>query len=342
MYTPIYLLPQYSPKDRSKYEDRWADPENQHIRDKVLEMIRNGAGEDFLQKIYEENLAFFEDMWDLKGIDILEEEIKFPTTDNFEAIDFSYATFSGSKFINATFVNTVFHFTKVHHSEFINCIFAFGGFYGASLEKTRFINCDFIEYHRITNCDFREVKFENYFIPKRLFFNCKFDEQTIINDPLAKPLRMSEDSFKLSKSDLAEIFKGIKESYMAGEVIKQARRYFYRERQFITRQNANNWRDKTGGYFLEYITGYGIKPYRVLLTMLIIFFIFSVIFVAKIGVSEGLLLSAGAFFTFGANTNYLQTLGTSFQIIYIAESFLGISLMALFITVLANYWFREK
>jgi len=340
MFTPIYLLPQYNPKDRTKYEDRWNDPDNQHIRDEVLRMIRNGAGEDFLERVFDQ--GFLEDMWDLKGMDIFQEEIDFPRGDNFEAIDFSYASFSHSKFKNATFVNNIFHFTKVLNCEFVNCIFAFGEFYGVSLEKTRFINCDFIEYHCITNCDFKEVKFENCFIPKRLFFNCKFDEQTIINEPIDKPQRMSGDSFKLSNSDLAEIFKGIKESYTAGNVIKQSRLYFYRERQSITRYNANSWRDKIGGYFLELIAGYGIKPFRVLLNMLTIFFIFSIVFIAKVGASKGLLLSAGAFFTFGANTNYLQTLGSFFKIIYIAESFFGISLMALFITVLANYWFREK
>ena len=342
MFTPIYLLPQYNTKDRSKYEDRWTDSENQHIRDEVLRMIRVGAGEDFLAGIYEVNPRFFEDMWDLKGINILGEELTFPPADNFEAIAFSYAILSGSKFENATFVNTVFHFTRVFSCEFINCIFAFGEFYGVILEKTRFVNCDFIEHDLIINCDFKEVEFKNCFIPNRIFFNCKFDEQTIINEAIDKPQRMSGDSFKLSKSDLAEIYKGIKEGYMAGDVIKQSRLYFFKERQSITRHNSKRLRERIGGYFLELIAGYGIKPFRVLLTMLIIFFIFSVVFIAKIGVSEGLLLSAGGFFTFGANTNYLQTLGTFFKIIYIAESFFGIALMALFITVLANYWFREK
>jgi|SRR5581483_104272 uncharacterized protein YjbI with pentapeptide repeats len=342
MFTPIHLLPQHSIRDRNKYQDRWTDPENQRIRDKILRIIRNGAGEDFLQTIYEGNQDFFEDMWDLKGINISGEEINFPSADNFTAIDFSYASFYHSKLTNATFYNTAFYFTKIYNCEFINCIFAFAGFYGSTLEKTKFINCEFIEYHRITNCDFTEVKFENCFILQRPFFDCKFDEQTIINDPLDKPLRMPGNNLKLSKSDLAEIFKGIKESYMAGDVIKQARQYFFKERQSVTRYNSKNLREKINGYFLELITGYGIKPFRVLLAMLIVFLIFSIIFISKIGFSEGLLLSAGAFFTFGANTNYLQTLGTLFKIVYIAEPFFGISLMALFITVLANYWFREK
>jgi hypothetical protein len=152
----------------------------------------------------------------------------------------------------------------------------------------------------------------------------------------------SGGSLKLNKSNLAEIFKGIKEGYIAGDVIKKAREYFFKEKQSITKHNSKKLREKISGYFLELISGYGIKPFRVFLSMLTIFVIFSIVFIARIGFSEGLLLSAGAFFTFGANTNYLQTLGTLFKIVYIAEPFFGISLMALFITVLANYWFREK
>jgi len=340
MHTPIYLLPQFNTKDRSKYEDRWTDPENQDIRDTVLAMIRNGAGEDFLGRISHENPGFFQDMWDLKGIGIIGEEINFPKADSFEAIDFSYSTFSGSKFTNATFVNTVFHFTHLRNCEFVNCIFAWGGFYGSTIEKTKFINCDFVEYIHITNCDFREVTFENTFTPKRLFFNCRFDEQTIINEPIDKSQRMSGSS--LSKSNLAEIFKGVKEGYIAGGVVDQARNYFFKERKSATRYNSKSLLDKIGGFFLEITTGYGIKPLRPLGTMIVVFIVFSLFFISKIGASAGLLLSAGAFFTFGANTNYLQPLCGFYTILYILESFFGIGLMALFITVLVNYWFGEK
>mgnify|MGYP001601910208 CR=1 FL=1 len=341
MFTPIYLLPQYNGKDCDKYQSRWDTSQGIEIRNKVLKMIRDGAGEDFLQWDFEhKELGFLESMWDLKGIDIYNEKIDFPTDDNFEAIDFTYASFYHSKFRNATFPGTGFGFSKIYNCEFADCVFSRTSFYSATLEGSKFINCDFIEHNSITNCELREVKFERCFVYKNIFFNCKFDEQTFIDAPLDKPNIMK--SFESSKSDLAEIFKGIKEGYMAGDVIRQARQYFFKERQSIIRYNAKGWRGKASGYFLELIAGYGIKPIRVLLTMLTIFLIFSIFFIGKVGISEGLLLSSGAFFTFGANTHLLSTLSGFWKIIYILESFLGISLMALFITVLANFWFREK
>lgn len=343
MFTPIYLLPQYNTEDLSKYRDRWNTPEGRPLQDKILKMIRNGAGEDFLQWDFEQGkLGFLESMWDLKGINIFKEQIDFPAADNFEAIDFSYASFYHSKFKNATFLSASFNFIKLYNCEFMDCAFLFTSFYGVTLEKTKFINCDFVEHSRITNCDLKEVKLENCFTPTNLFFDCKFDEQTTIDDLMDKPLRMPSSNLQLSKSDLAEIFKGIKEGYRAGDVIKQARLYFFKERQSITRHNSKGLGEKIGGYFMELIAGYGIKPLRVLLSMLTIFLIFSIVFITEIGFSEGILLSAGGFFAFGASTHYLQTLGAFWKVLYIAEAFCGISLMALFITVLANLWFREK
>ncbi len=344
MFTQIYLLPQYNIKELNKYRDRWDDSDGHQLQDKILGLIRDGAGEDFLQRDFEQgNLRFLENMWDLKGINIFREQIDFPlTTDNFEGIDFSYCSFHHSTFKNATFLNTFLSFSKLYNCEFMNCTFLFVSFYGATLEKTKFINCDFIEHNSITNCDLREVKLENCFIPTNLFFDCKFDEQTTIDTPLDKSSRKPGSNLKLSKSDLAEIFKGIKEGYTAGGVIKQARMYFFKERKAITRYNTKGLREKIAGFILELLTGYGIKPLRVLLAIFTIFLIFSAVFIAKIGFSEGIILSAGAFFTFGANTNYLQTSSGLLKFIYIAEAFFGISLIALFITVLANYWFREK
>ena len=146
----------------------------------------------------------------------------------------------------------------------------------------------------------------------------------------------------MRKADLAEIFKSIREGYVAGRVYGKARRYFLEENKAITLHNTKGLRQKLGRLFLELITGYGVRPLRVLATMLAVFAIPSVLFMAKLGFSEGLLLSAGAFLTFGANTYHLSALCGLFKIVYVAESFCGILLMALFIIVLANLWFSEK
>jgi len=342
MFTPIHLLPQFNAIQLNDFQRRWDGPDGLRLRDKILKMIRNGAGEDFLQWDFEQGkLGFLENMWDLRGIDIHQEDINFPYGDNFEGIDFSYAKFYHSKFKNAVFISTAFSFTRLHNCEFINCIFLFTGFYGSTLEKTKFINCEFIDGDEITNCDFRESRFRNCFYLGRLFFDCRFDETTSIDTPIDEPLSTTE-GIKLNKTEHAEIYSGIKESYGAGNVFKQSRQYFFKQKQCLTRYNVNNLREKIGGYFLEFIAGYGTKPIRVLLSMLITFLFYSSFFMVKLGIANGLMLSAGAFFTFGANTNYLQTLCLPFKVLYIAEAFSGISLIALFITVLAKRWFGEK
>ncbi|MBA7581803.1 hypothetical protein ES708_23714 [subsurface metagenome] len=92
----------------------------------------------------------------------------------------------------------------------------------------------------------------------------------------------------------------------------------------------------------EFITGYGIRPIRVLLSMLLFFILFSSVFIYKLGFAKGILLSAGAFFTFGTNANYLQFLSDWFTVIYIIEAFTGILMIALFVVVFTNLWFTEK
>lgn len=342
MFTPVHLLPQYNISKREKYTDRWDDTSGQALRDKILTMIRAGAGEDFLQWDFEQGqMGFLEDMWDLKGLNIFQEDITFPHGDNFEAINFSYADFYHSKFKNALF-NCNFSFSKIYNCEFTNCVFSFNSFYGATLEKVKFTNCDFFECNTFTNCDYIQVGFENCFIPENLFIDCRFDENTKISNPIQKPLQMTKSGLLFDNKQLSGIFKGIKEAYASGNVVNKSRDYFFKQMQSVTRYNSSGVLDKLSGYFLEYIAGYGVKPFRVLSTMLGIFLFSLYLFSQKIGLSDGLILTSGALFTFGANADLLKALDVFYKVLYVATSFFGISLTALFITVLANVWLREK
>lgn len=340
MFMPIYLLPQYDIGTRKIYEERWDTIEGELLSEKVRGMIKDGAGEDFLQSEFEQgHLGFLENMWDLKGFRISDENIRFPKNDNFEAIDFSYASFSRCIFDGACFPGTKFNFSLAQNCEFVNCIFAYAAFYGATIENIVFRHCDFIEHDRFVNCDFKNVRFENCFIPENILFDSRFDELCQV-DRLRK--NSVWESLVLQNKHIAGIYKGIKDTYKSGNVIKQSRQYFFEERKALTRHNAKDWKEKIGGFFLEFLTGYGVRPFRVLRNMILGLIFFSAFFIAKFGAPQGLLISAGAFFTFGANVNYLQSTDTFWMILYIAESFSGIALMALFITVLANVWFAEK
>ena len=95
------------------------------------------------------------------------------------------------------------------------------------------------------------------------------------------------------------------------------------------------------GLLKEYLAGYGVRPGRVLVTMLGAFVLSSVIFSAAVGPSDGFILAAGALFTFGAKADVLGRLHAFYQIAYIATAFVGISLTALFVAICSNVWFRE-
>ncbi len=305
-------------------------------------MIREGAGEDFLQWEFEHNrLGFLETMWDLKGLGIFKEDMTFPNDDNFEGIDFSYSQFYHSKFRNAAF-ESAFRFSRIYNCEFINCLFVFNGFYGTTLEKVKFVNCDFFEQNSLTNCELLDVEFKGCFIPQNIFFDCKFDESTRVNELAPKPTRMTGSSLVLEKTHEAGIYKGIKEAYTAGGAIALAREHFFKQMKAVTRYNTQGWSRKIWGFFFEYVAGYGVKPHRVLLAMCIVYLLSLALFLQKFTLSDALLLTAGAFFTFGASSDLIQVAPTFWQVAYVATSFLGVSLSALFVTVLANVWLRER
>lgn len=281
-----------------------------------------------------------ESPWDLKGLDLRSERIAFADTDNFKRKDFSYARFYDVTFERARFYNVTIEHATIRNCKFINCVFAFTSFYGVTLEKTQFVNCDFVEGDSITNCDLKGTRFDNCFLPNPLFFDCKFDELTIVDQLKTNANRGWMET--LDNKESAEIYKGIKEAFRAGQVVNQAQNYFLKERQAVTRYIRSRARDKLFGYFLEFTAGYGIRPSRVLLTMIVSLIAFSSPFMMEFGISDGFLIGAGAFFTFGANSDKLKMLGYGYRFLYIIEAFIGLSLIALFVTVLANKWFSEK
>jgi len=305
-------------------------------------MIRAGGGEDFLEDLFEEvPPGFLDNMWDLKGLRLFEEDITFPAVDNFEAIDFSYGHFTHCKFKNAAF-NCHFAFAKLYNCEFIDCFFNFNSFYGSNIEKAKFVNCDFIQYSIFTNCNFSEVQFTNCFVPDNIFIDCKFDEATQVSDPIEKPIHKAAQSFSFDNKKLASVFRGLKQAYAEGGVTEQSRSYYFRQMQAVTRHNTAKRFQKLLGYFWEVIAGYGVKPLRALIAMCCVFALGLVLFCAKVGFSDGFLLTSGALFTFGARAELLQDLSIFYKVIFVFCAFSGIFLVAVLVTVLANRWLRER
>lgn len=337
MFIPIFLLPGATDNEpRKRVSERWESRANEAAAKKILEMIRAGGGEDFLQWDFEQGaFPMLEDFTDLRGLKLFEEEINFPTnTDNFEAIDFAFAEFWHCKLKGACFSNSSFKFARLYNTEFRECTFGFTNFFGCTLDRVRFIDCQFRENNTFTNCEFKSSSFSGSGFRSRIFFDCRFDEQTKISRPVSRGIAT------LEKKDEADFYRGIRESYEAGDVSNAADDYLLAERKSITRNNTECLARKARGYFVELLAGYGVRPARVLVSMLVVLSVFSTAFALKFGRNDGLMLSSGAFLTFGAKTDLLNSASLPWKIAYIAESFLGVSLMATFITVLARKAFR--
>jgi hypothetical protein len=207
-------------------------------------------------------------------------------------------------------------------------------------EKVKFTNCNFIEQNGFTNCDFRELQFTNCFVPESIFTDCRFDANTRVSDPIEK----AHGGWKLTfeKKELAGIFQGIKEAYSAGGIAKQVRTYLFRQNKAITRYNSDSKRDYLTGRLLEFLTGYGVRPLRVLRALILLVAFGIGIFTTQVGFENALILTTGGFFTFGGYTDLLKSLNIWYRLGYILTAFLGIFLTGLYVTVLANVWFRER
>jgi hypothetical protein len=101
--------------------------------------------------------------------------------------------------------------------------------------------------------------------------------------------------------------------------------------------------DKVNGFGWELISGYGQKPGRVLIWFIFLFFAAFAWFTYRLeSAQDSLIFSSGAFLTFGAKAELLNRLSLMEHLIYIISACSGVSLIALFVTVLANVLFRDN
>lgn len=337
MFQPIHLL-DTNTDELKKYQERWHTTEGYKIQEYIIEKIKNGAGEDFLQYDYEVGkLSILENEWDLRGIEIWKLDITFPKHDTFEAIDFSYSRFWHSKFKNAAFVGGGGGaFTRIYNCQFINCLFYLCGWRGCTFENVEFVECDFMEHTYFVNCEFKNCEFTNCFLKENIFSDCLFDVNASINQ--LKKQTNNFGKFVLDNKDLQGIYKGVKDAYGAGEVYDKYRDYFFEQKASETKYLKKGF-SKIPAQIQESMTGYGVRPLRIVewALFIILLFVNAYILIFKQSVDVALITSLSAFATMGNVPNI-----SLMNYLYLLESLLGIGLFALFITVLANVWFGEK
>jgi uncharacterized protein YjbI with pentapeptide repeats len=354
MYIQISQLNGYDVDIATRSKERWEDQKNEKSKNLILDLIRKGGGEDFLQWQYQEGTLknFLDNEQDLKGITLFSENIDFPKEDNFENIDFSYGSFYHSTFKNACF-NATFSFTKIYNCKFINCLFHFAYWYGCAIENTTFENCDFVERHKFTNCDFINCKFINYSISELLFTDCRFDSNTIIANPKFYMVTSeNRRSSGFNKKQLTDFYRSLHEGYHISHIPDLSRKYKYISQKSRTDYCSPNKlvyiRNKI---FIEYLTGYGLKPIRPLFAAIVIVVYFSFlqgvfnVTLKSTGLWEQLweILANGFWFSITAFNKIGNISEWPFpsNALFIIEACLGTIFFSLFITTLSNSWFTE-
>lgn len=341
MYAPFTRLADYVAisKRRQNFRGRWKTEEGQRLKKALLLAIASGKATVVGQIMQTGPDDFFDDSNDLRGLHFVDFKLQRPQNELLRAATLNYSRFRGVKITRAAFESTLCNFVDLVRTRFEDCTFVRATFYSATLEDCVFANCNFLDRDTFSNCSFKNVIFENCFFETDIFTDCEFDERTKFINTKQTSHRFSYINEPVKQFDLsynASLYRGIREAFEAGHANAQARQYLFKERQSYTRNNTRS-AQKPLQYFLEFTNGYGMRPMRVLLTAALVFSIFTAIFIAKFG-TEGFLLSAGGFFTFGASTNLLNTASFGYHILYVFESFLGVTNMSISIVVLTNYW----
>jgi hypothetical protein len=342
MYTPIHALRQSADADARQARGRWDTPEGQATLERVMELIDSGAGEDFLQADFEAGrLPALTDMWDLKGIYVGNQEWTFPPEDTFEAIDFSFGKFHKVSFTNALFQST-FKFALFKECRFVNCSFQFTYFYGTEFDDVEFEGCDFLEFNDLVNCQLTRTRFNSSYYAANLFTDCSFDRACELAPSTPKPVNVSSLGVGSGTGFLVELYRSVKEAYNAGGAPERSRDYYYKQMEAARlHQTPGKW-DRTLAFAFKWIAGYGVRPLRVLATIAALYVLAAAIFKTAFDLPTSLLLAAGALFTFGARAEQLASVPWPYSVVYGLTSFGGIALTALFVTVLAAVFLRER
>ncbi|MCB1164449.1 pentapeptide repeat-containing protein [bacterium] len=334
MFAPIAQLLRQDKSSSQRWIDRWNTDRGKADAQLILDLIRRGAGEDFLQSDFEGGrLPTLENMWDLRGYGLFKERIEFPEGDTFEGINFSHGSFHHCELINATFFNSYMGYGRVYGCTFVRCVFAIAHFYAVQFENCRFVNCDFFETPAFDNCDLQNTEFNGCWFGVSTFADCRLDAGCRIVSVAHNPTSSMKAEF--SWSTLASVYRGIYSGFMASGATRHAFGALYQAERAETRSLPFG-RQKALGWVFSFTMGYGLRPLRVIRSLALLLTGASLVFALAMPIRDAAVLAAGSLFTFGAGVAQLAQLSLAYVVAYILFAFLGICLTSTFVVVFAR------
>lgn len=339
MFQPIRKDPNYSYEEKENLEDRWglSSCQRHPFHKKVYSCIQNGSSLKYLEDGDFPSLKH--SFIDLRGVDLRDITCHFEQGDHFKGGNLQYSSLDNLHFTNAGLNLASFDFSTLSNCTFINCSFACSSLSNIYLYQCKFINCEFIR-SIFENSEFHNCLFEKpCFIEHTPFKDCYFSSSTQIKN-IEYQSKNNKKNILLEK-ERASLFTSIQSAYEVSGSDTQALEYYKKAKHNFTRHNQTGFK-KIVGYFNEFITGYGTQPLLTLRAMALIIGIGILGFSYLMPVKDSVLFVAGAFFTFGAFSHHLDSMGLLLRVMYISFSFMGIALSGIFIATWINIMFRSN
>ena len=345
MFIPIHTHPLFDPDEKKRLQDRWENeqvsPGSLTCQQKIENWISQGANRYLLYR--GDELPILEGEWDFRGIRISDISTEYPPgVDHFKGKSFQYAELWRCHFKKAVFFSSSFSFARLYDCTFEDCTFSFAGFFAARLEKSHFIRCDFFEECEIDNIMMLDGSISQcHFSTSTHIRDCHFDDLTKVGELNLDSYLNATPPYRTPNAMLSSLYRSFQLAYEASGAEELAFEFNWKGRCAFTRHNLKSWR-RVFNIVNELLTGYGLRPIRPFLSMIILYVAAVACFATKVPAEDGVFIAGGALFTFGAGIEQVSRLGLIWRVLYISLSFLGISLTSLLVTTLANRLFRSR
>jgi hypothetical protein len=279
MYRSLRLYELEIEQDRDAARDRWLAP---GITDDstILQAIVTGAGYGFLAALRSSGIVTvpLSDR-DLCGLPILQAPagrtaISTPT-DTLDDVDLTYANVQNVTFDAAFLASNIAHGT-IANVTFHNCTFFTVRIAYCEVFGVVFDHCDFVRSHFL-NCDMVNSQFRDCYWNESTFEDCRCDATVTVDNPSTLMRRRETPGLTavpqtepgLSGLELAGFYMRLSESFRTGSSFSQARRFEFLANQTTRRSRARRY-DATVDLLVEATTGYGLRPLRVAVLMILL------------------------------------------------------------------------
>lgn len=279
MFIDISQLKEVNGEEYNNLTQRWYTQEGIRAQKYITDLIKQGGGEDFLQRDIQYGVlkGFLEDEFDLKGINLYGVNVNCPKVDNFQRIDFSYSKFIQSNFNGCT-ISCNFYFVQFKRCKFINCTFAGSYFIGCFFQNCTFENVDFIQNDQIVNCEIEQTDFVNFFSNNNLLKDCKIFNSTQLDTPKKYP-NGNWDKLEFDQRILSDFYTEVSLGYKETKSLEKSSNYRYLARKAYTRYNVRSKFKKWIRILInEFVIGYGEKPFNILRAAVLLIIIFGILY----------------------------------------------------------------